>query len=498
MELLLAAAALFFITRGTGVAERPPSGDGASQEPPPSNVPGDTSPNGGDVAGQVIGGITTAASAVGAVVGVVKGLIGTGAAVGGGAGATAGVSAGATGGAVGTTAAAEGGASAGATAAGATAGSASGLAVVGQAAIVVAVAVAIFFIVFGSVTAGLRGERWWRWTHNNVRKRYGVLLFIEENDFLEGLIDPEGGTATIMRRVPGTNALEPVEQVNYTRSRRYVEWLDYWNAQIGTYVPEEIALPERDVLMLMRVGRWRAMTKLRAYNEAQRNFWASMGYVPNGLSNAGLTGPELEAFFAWVCSDEPYAKELGRRCATDMAGLQQTAEYFFGPNIEQVRRLTVNEGCARALRDAGMQGYSFGWPGDEEFTREVVKRSGLGDGGGRWKQDSKGKTYATSGWWVDLFNVQGSLRWVAVDGLTLIGVDVVSSREREAVVRYAPDQLGLGELPDLIKWDPRYAPTSTQTVAELTPVVTAAATGFNSTSLNIAAPVSRSTFGKLL
>jgi hypothetical protein len=266
--------------------------------------------------------------------------------------------------------------------------------------------------------------------------------------------------------------------VSYTRSRRYVTTLAYWGATVGTYVPDELSLPERDVLMLTRVARWRAMTMVRAYNAAQRIFWASMGYEPTGFGQAGLIDADLDGFFAWVCGTEPYAPELGRRCATDVAGLEAAAAYFFGPNIEEARRLTVAAGTARALKDAAVQGYSFGWPGDEQFCRELVRRCGLGTGGGRGDNPAA--------WYVDLFNVNGSLRWVAVDGLTLFGVDVVSSREREAVVIYAPEDLRLGSQPALLSYAPTTAPAAMVTLAETAIAATSAPTTLNTMTVGTA------------
>jgi hypothetical protein len=467
MELLLAGIAMYFITKGRGASDTPADGDGGispqSQAGPPKGAVGDQSPNApAPDLSSILGATTATIGVVGSVLGVLKGagiIGGVGAGVGVGTGTGLGTGAGVgTGIGVGTGTGSGAGTAAGGTSAAVAAGGTSGLAVLGQAAIVVAIAVAVFLLVFSAVTGGQRGERWLRWTERDTRRRYGVALFLEEQDFLESAVDPQGIEGGTTKQVEKPFSDEPpVLVTNYTRSRRYVTYLEYWNASVHTNVPDEVDLPEAQMLLLTRVARWSAMTQVRAYNAAQRSFWGYMGYPPNGLGQAGLSDADLEEFYAFICREEPYAKELGRRCATDVAGLQAAADYMFGPNIEQVRRLSANLGAARALKDAAVQGYSFGWPGDEEFCRELVRRSGLGTGEARGNNPT--------GWYVEIFNVNGSLRWVAVDSLTQIGVDIVLSREREALVRYVPEQLHLGKLPNLLPYTPATSQAADRLVA---------------------------------
>jgi hypothetical protein len=421
---LLALLALS-LSKGKGGQQQQEQPQGPNGSEPSPQLGG----GGGVSAGDIVGAVGSTAAAAGAVVGAVKGVAAT---LGGGGAATAatGGTAAATGG---TTAAASGTA----TTAGTTAAGVSGAVVaanVGIFALILAIEIAVAYV-WVMVTETAAG--WRKWSGGSPLHRCAGLWFLDEQNTIERFVDPSAARVVD----PATGKAPPTDGL--VGERTYVKQLDYGGFFTGTYVPvaSSIKLPAAEVTRLYRAARYLAIEKVRAYNACEFWFWANGWNDPAFRNPRGVHPGEFDAWVQEILRDEPWAEQLTWRGNCGLGQLEDAARSLFVPNFEQVRAQARFQGRVMALTDCAITGYPFTgvWPGDETFSRTVVRFCDLG-GAPMLKAAALS---AKPAWAVDEYWVAGGRKWVAVDPVTNYGLDVQGSRGAHGAIVYSPEQLQL-------------------------------------------------------
>lgn len=387
MEIALAAVALVLLLKARQQHQTPQGGSGAGQLPAGGSAPaGDSA--GGVSAGAIIGagtslltagvGLASSIAAGGAAAG---GTAAGGTAAGGAAAGGAAAGAGATGGTSGTTAA---------TAAGVTLGAV--LAEVGPGLIVLAIIVTIFVT---SLHVGFRTGRWNKWTQKHLHHRYALAIFEFEQLYLELLLTQSvTNDERVMR--PEWRGRKLVE---YTRS--LPGYLGFWvmNRPVVTVPPPRWFSPDfaQHVESVQQtfgrglyvVARALAVEQAWAYNQALDNFYASRGFKNRFAGNISASDSEFWDFVNghFLKPGADYFLEADETSGIDMSpfssfeALQSAAAQVLsasGGSYDQLARHAHLRGKYEALNRCATDGYSFEWPGDHEFVRQLNARCRAG------------------------------------------------------------------------------------------------------------------------
>jgi hypothetical protein len=221
--------------------------------------------------------------------------------------------------------------------------------------------------------------------------------------------------------------------------RRHLWLITKSNIPINNFVPVGIALSAAETLKLWRIARWAAIEKLRAGNATLFAFWESISNPDIPTALVALPPGMLEV---WLSANfnggpEPYEDPvpppgagedstgygIGLRLGASVAELDGIARTTFGKNYQLWKDLFHFQGVAQALNLCGGKGYGPNWPGEETFTREVVRRTGIG-------------------WDVQQFLVGAGIRWLAVDPTTHYAVDIAVAHQAGIAKAYQPASLG--------------------------------------------------------
>lgn len=379
----------------------------------------------GDILKGVGTGVSVAATAVGALAsaGVIGGGGTAAAATAGGATLTAGA---------GTGAASSGTGAAASTSAGTAVGTGiSGslvAAAIGWTAVVVAINVVIFAVVYGVQQATARYARWCGWRTKSWDIRFHARAFKCEADTYASVVDK--GRCYFPIIDPETGVAPPVPE-SFTTSRDYVRYLSKVNCEMDMYVPRGVTMDPAELLKVQRLCRWFALTRLYWENKTRFDYTLSWGKEDPQAINQGVAPGRWEQWRDTFCADEVYAAEIGYRCACTWGELEATAKKEFGAAYDVTERSARFLGISSGLTECAIQGYSTFRPQDFDFCFTIGQRAGLMTPitGAPWRLENRSLT--------------GRMRYVLIDPATNMGIDLVQSRDDEHPVVFPPASLGL-------------------------------------------------------
>lgn len=324
--------------------------------------------------------------------------------------------------------------------------------------IIAAVAVMVGIMVSEAIA---QARLWWDKRSNNKRRLYFARWFLAEEKAVQDFI-----TAISARRSAGSGGGAVPHTMEYANT---IDNVDAGGFEVYGYFVDTVSDAEvAGALPYVRaLARWHAVTRDIYHNACLDNFFTSLEARPlpaseaSGLwnqygQNPGMRQEDFVRLVEDYLLSQPFAKTWSTYSATQFGdgsggatiggassfSTQAATEvrHSYQPHgllpwrsykelTEIASRIQGKSwgafyGAAEELgRCSGMTlaaeiGYSFAWPGDESFAKELVYRTG-------------------TTWPVHLcVNAANERRWCAVNPNTYDAFDVIRSREQKATIIY--------------------------------------------------------------